>query len=77
MEEFIKFYDSIKKYHKSWTLEVYHSDVLDWCISVGYRIGHPWHGRTIIHVQSNDIELAFAKAQVELKEWLLEKDGGY
>ncbi|MFB5758990.1 hypothetical protein [Paenibacillus medicaginis] len=77
MEEFLRFYDSIKNHHRGWSLEIYYSSILDWNITVGYSADHPWHGRHIIHVQDCDRDLAFAKAQVLLKEWLLDKEGGY
>lgn len=31
----------------------------------------------LCHVQSGDIEYAFAQAQVEVKNWLIENEGGY
>lgn len=45
MQEFLKFYDEIKKYnHRGWVLEVYQSDVIDWHVTVGYNSAHPSHG---------------------------------
>jgi hypothetical protein len=76
MSDFLKFYDRIK-HNKGWALEIYHSSIMDWCISIGYKTTHPKHGEMILYVQSCDMELAFAKAQVELKEWLLKNEGGY
>lgn len=76
MHDFLKFYDGIK-HGKGWALNIYHSSITDWCIRVEYKTTHPKYGETIIHVQCSDMELAFAKAQVALKEWLLENDGGY
>lgn len=38
---------------------------------------HSGNDVVIVQVQHSDMELAFAKAHVELKEWLLEHDGGY
>ena len=32
---------------------------------------------TLVQVQGVDMELCFAKAHVQLKEWLLEHEGGY
>jgi hypothetical protein len=76
MNEFIKLYDD-KSYERGWSLEIYHSSIMDWCITVGYKVTHPKHGETLIRVQNCDVEFAFAKAQVELKEWLSEHEGGY
>lgn len=50
---------------------------MDWCINIGYKSTHPKCEETIIQIQDCDYELAFAKAQVELKEWLSENNGGY
>lgn len=75
MNEFIKFFDDICriKGHKCWRLEIYYSDIMDWCISITNRDTE----KRIVDVQDCDVELAFAKAQVQLKEWLLENEGGY
>lgn len=75
MNEFLKFYDKVKK--GSWALEIYHSSIVDWRITIGYKTTSTKHGQTIISIQDCDMELAFAKAQVALKEWLLEYEGGY
>lgn len=76
VEEFLRFYNS-KSYDRGWKLEVYHSSIMDWCITVGYKTTHSKHGEKIIHVQHCDIDYAFAKAQVEIKEWLSDNEGGY
>lgn len=76
MSDFLKFYNSIKSNH-SFALEIYHSSIMDWCITIGYKVTSIKHGETIIHVQSCDMELVFAMAQVELKNWLSENEGGY
>ena len=76
MHDFLKFYDSIQ-HGKGWALQIYHSSIVDWSISLGYKLTHPKHGEEIFSVQHCDMKLAFAKAQVALKEWLLENEGGY
>lgn len=76
MDEFFKLYNA-KSNNRGWNLQVYHSSITDWTIKVGYKSTHPKHGDTIITVQHCDVEYAFAKAQVMLKEWLLENEGGY
>lgn len=75
MEVFIRFYAEHNPGH--WALDIRHSSIVDWCITVGYKVSHEKHGETIIHVQDCDVDLAFAKAQVALKEWLCEHNGGY
>lgn len=75
MQEFIRFYNEKNK--GAWTLEIYHSSIMDWCITIGYKTTHSRNGETIIHIQDGDMDLAFAKAQVAFKEWLLENEGGY
>lgn len=77
MSEFLKFFDNkVKDYPMH--MEIHYSKIMDWCICI-YKKGC---GRNngdleIISVQDCDMELCFAKAQVELKEWLLENQGGY
>ena len=77
MKEFIEFFDEkVKTYPMH--LEIYYSKIMDWCISI-YKKGCGQNGEDlhILSVQSCDMNLAFAKAQVELKEWLSENEGGY
>ena len=77
MNEFLKFFDEkVKTYPMH--LEIYYSKIMDWCITV-YKKGCGQNGDdlNILAVQSCDMELAFAKAHVELKEWLSENEGGY
>ena len=50
---------------------------MDWCINVGYKTTHEKHGEDVIRVQDCDMEFAFSKAQVKLKQWLLDNKGGY
>ena len=79
MNEFIVFFDNYRKNNRanSLTLDIYYSNTLDWCITIGYIYGHPRHGKHIVRVQNCDKEYVFAKAQIEFKEWLLETQGGY
>lgn len=76
MDDFLKFYDKQSEKHP-WALEIYHSSIMDWCINISYKTTHVKHGETIIQVQNCDMEFAFATAQVELKKWLLDNEGGY
>ncbi len=77
MDEFLKFFDKkVEDYPMH--LEIYYSKIMDWCIRV-YKKGCGDCGKDIkiVFVQDCDMELCFAKAQVELKEWLLENNDGY
>lgn len=77
MNEFLTFFnEKIKSYPMH--LEIYYSKTMDWCITV-YKKGCAENGAdySILDVQSIDMELCFAKAQVKLKEWLLNHEGGY
>ena len=73
MSDFLKFFDEVVQGYPM-HLEIYYSKIMYWIIEV-YKGTDP--KIDILFVQSNDIELVFAMAQVELKEWLVEKDGGY
>lgn len=77
MSEFLRFFnDKAKDYPMH--LEITYSKICDWCIYV-YKKGCGENGSDlkITYVQDCDMELAFAKAQVEIKEWLSENNGGY
>ena len=77
MNEFLKFFDEMaKKYPMH--LSIGYSKVVDWNIYI-YKKGCGENGKdlVIVDVQDCDMELAFAKAQVELKEWLCDNEGGY
>lgn len=77
MNEFLYFFDRIvKKYPMH--LEIYYSQVCDWNIYI-YKKGCGENGTDlcICNVQDCDIELAFAKAHVELKEFLIKYNDGY
>lgn len=76
MSDFLRFFDEIKKTRKM-KAEIYYSSVTDWCIDVfrcDKQSGEYLH---IVGIQDCDMELCFAKAQVALKEWLSEHEGGY
>lgn len=77
MNEFLKFFDEKRKTYPM-HMEIYYSKIMDWCISV-YKKGCGENGKDleIVNVQHCDMELCFAKSHVELKEWLLEHEGGY
>lgn len=77
MQDFLEFFSKkVKDYPMH--LEIYYSKVMDWCIEV-YKKGCGENNQDlhIVSVQDGDCKLAFAKAQIELKEWLCENEGGY
>ena len=82
MSNFLKFIDKLgTKVH----LEIYYSSIMDWCIRVYKKDCASEYPKSrkdgndviLCDVQSCDMELAFAMAQVECKEWLSEFNGGY
>ena len=84
MYDFLKFFDEKREYFPM-HLEICHSETIDWCIYI-YKKGcaeqYPNSEKSgedavICRVQHCDMEYAFAKAHIELKEWLLEHEGGY
>lgn len=77
MQEFLKFFDK-KSRNYPMHVEIYYSKIMDWCIHV-YKKGCGCSGEDleVVNVQSCDMELCFAEAQVELKKWLSEHEGGY
>jgi len=77
MNEFLSFIDELADRYKI-HVEIYYSSIMDWCVKV-YRKGCEKDGKDLVmcDTQSCDMKLAFAKAQVELKEWLSENEGGY
>ena len=78
MNEFIKFFDKVTECYPM-HLEIYYSKITDWSIRVykkgcGKKYGSDLE---ILYIQDCDVDLVFAKAQVELKEWLSDNEGGY
>ena len=76
MNDFLRFYNEIE-HNRGWALEIYHSSIIDWSITIGYKSTHDKYGEKIIYVSDCDMEYAFAKAQIELKDWLIKNEGGY
>lgn len=77
MNEFLSFFDDIVDAYPM-HLEIYFSKITDWCIHV-YKKGCGENGENleIVNVQNGDVALCFAEAQVSLKNWLSENEGGY
>lgn len=72
MTEFLKFFCKKSRVYPI-QLKVYYEKGLGVCVSVYNAEGD----KEILFVHGLDIGLVFAKAQVQLKEWLLENEGGY
>lgn len=84
MSDFLKFFGE-KVLHFPMHLEILYNKTCDWSIYI-YKKGcandYPKsekHGEdaVICMAQDGDMELAFAKAHIQLKEWLREHEGGY
>ena len=84
MNDFLNFFDSKSKTFPM-HLEILYNKTCDWSIYI-YKKGcaeyYPnsekyENDAVICMAQSCDMELAFAMAQVQLKEWLSEHEGGY
>ena len=58
-------------------LSIYNSSIMDWVIEVGYKTAHKKSGKIVVYVQTCDMELAFAEAQVKLKEYMSKEYEGY
>ena len=84
MNDFFEFIDKLSDRSKI-HVEIDYSHIIDWCIYVYKKDcasdypGTPCRGNNAIlcAVQSNDMKYAFAKAQTEIKDWLLKFEGGY
>nr|DAO00186.1 MAG TPA: hypothetical protein [Caudoviricetes sp.] len=77
MDDFLKFF-AAKVQNYPMHLEITYSKVTDWGVRV-WRRGTAYDGddEELVNVQDCDAELCFAVAQVQLKNWLLEHEGGY
>ena len=85
MNDFLHFIDELTD-HFPVHLEIYYSKIMDWCITV-YKQGcaedYPDSPKNenddaiLCEVQDCDMELAFAKAHVAVKEWLCKFNDGY
>ena len=84
MYDFLKFVDDLCDRFPI-HVEIYYSKTLDWWIRI-YKKGcasdyptsdHIGDDALLVQVQDCDMELAFAKAHVQLKGWLSEFRGGY
>lgn len=85
MNEFLTFFDEqVRNFPMH--LAIDYSKTCGWLIEVTKRgcaedypkCKHNEHGDVLIVCENEfDLELVFAKAQIALKEWILEYEGGY
>lgn len=84
MSDFLKWLDEQTRAFPM-HIEISYNRTNDWyiyiykqgCASVYPNSRHVGEDAIICQVQHSDLELAFAKAQLEVKEWFLENCGGY
>jgi len=76
--EFFRFFDEVIKRSYYIHLDVGYNKAADYCIKV-YRKGCGEDGKDLVlcRAQDSDMDLAFAKAYVELKQWLCDNKVGY
>lgn len=77
MQDFLKFFDEQRRSYPM-HLDIYYSKITDWIIRI-WRKGCGANGEDLVicEEQSHDMEMCFAKAQVALKNWLIDNEGGY
>jgi len=84
MNDFLVFIDKLINYFPV-HVEIHYSKIVDWCIRVT-KVGcasdypesdHIDNDAILCDVQDCDMELAFARAHVAVKDWLLRFNDGY
>ena len=84
MNDFLEFVDELRN-RTPIHLEIYYSKIMDWCITITKKDCASEYPKSeydgddaiLVRVQDLDMKLAFAKAHVALKKWLLENKYGY
>ena len=84
MYEFLRFFEEKRKVFPM-HLYIGYNKTTDWTIEITKKgmaseypdARHIGPDVLIVDIYANDMELAFAKAHVELKEWLVIFEGGY
>jgi len=73
-----EFFDLYER-HEPLALEVGHNGMADWCLQLHDITGGTLkdRGEPVISLQECDRSVLFAKAYIELTEYLSEKRGGY
>jgi hypothetical protein len=77
MKEFFELFERAIKQQRMLVLEVGWTTVTDYCLSIYLRNHIGTLGKAIIRIQEHSYQLSFAKAYVELENWLNETFGGY
>ena len=76
MDDFLRFFDDVRS-RIPLHIEIGYSSVVDWMIVIYQGRSYMESQNAIVNVQSCDMELCFAMAQVALKEWLMKEYGWY
>jgi len=78
VNEFFRFFNEMIERGYYMHLEIGYNKVADYCVRV-YRKGLGEDGKDLelCWAQDSDMELAFAKAYIEMKQWLRDNEGGY
>ena len=84
MNDFLIFVDELVRVFPV-HVEIYYSKLMDWCITVTKRgcaadypeSQHAGDDAILVREQGSDMQLIFAKAHVELKQWLIKNNCGY
>lgn len=84
MNDFLEFVNNLKCWFPV-HVEIGYNKTTDWCIRVIKKgcaeyypkSAHDGEDAVLVHVQDPEIHYVFAKAQVELKEWMMINCGGY
>lgn len=77
MIEFMNFFNE-KRENFPMHMEIYYSKIVDWSINIWLKgLGPNGTDIRVINVTDIDMDLCFAKAHVELKQWFIDNQGGY
>jgi len=72
VEKLLKLYNAVAgNKNAGFRFEVYHSDAMDWCITIYSK-----DGERITDITNSEMKPAFSKAYNDLKNWL-EENGEY
>lgn len=75
--DFLQWLDQ-EMHYSAMHIELNYNKISDWVLRI-YKKGCALDGGDIVIFdgQNNDLDLLLAKAEVAVKEWLLENEGGY
>lgn len=66
MQDLFKLYDTVASFNNGLRLEIYHSDAMNWCVTI-----HSNDGRKIADIENSERTSAFSKAYEELRNWAI------